>query len=121
MNGDASSLIDNVELGTLMGLDGSSDKMLLSLAYGSEGVDYEIDASTNAIVRLEGGKAPTTVKDLRNDETASGLLKGLKLGDVLGISPLDQFDDAKKDPDPMMLALAYGEEGTDYVLSLIHI
>ncbi len=116
MNGDASSLIDNVELGTLMGLDGSSDKMLLSLAYGSEGVDYEIDASTNAIVRLEGGKAPTTVKDLRNDETASGLLKGLKLGDVLGISPLDQFDDAKKDPDPMMLALAYGEEGTDYVI-----
>ena len=116
MNGDASSLIDNVELGTLMGLDGSSDKMLLSLAYGSEGVDYEIDASTNAIVCLEGGKAPTTVKDLRNDETASGLLKGLKLGDVLGISPLDQFDDAKKDPDPMMLALAYGEEGTDYVI-----
>ena len=116
MNGDASSLIDNVELGTLMGLDGSSDKMLWSLAYGSEGVDYEIDASTNAIVRLEGGKAPTTVKDLRNDETASGLLKGLKLGDVLGISPLDQFDDAKKDPDPMMLALAYGEEGTDYVI-----
>ena len=45
MNGDASSLIDNVELGTLMGLDGSSDKMLLSLAYGSEGVDYEIDRS----------------------------------------------------------------------------
>ena len=115
MNGDASSLIDNVELGTLMGLDGSSDKMLLSLAYGSEGVDYEIDASTNAIVRLEGGKAPTTVKDLRNDETASGLLKGLKLGDVLGISPLDQFDDAKKDPDPMMLALAYGEEGTSII------
>ena len=53
---------------------------------------------------------------MRNDETASGLLKGLKLGDVLGISPLDQFDDAKKDPDPMMLALAYGEEGTDYVI-----
>lgn len=35
---------------------------------------------------------------------------------MLGISPLDQFDDAKKDPDPMMLALAYGEEGTDYVI-----
>lgn len=130
MNGDASSLIDNVELGTLMGLDGSSDKMLLSLAYGSEGVDYEIDASTNAIVRLEGGKAPTTVKDLRNDETASGLLKGLKLGDAkprtirelqkgdlinevrlgdaLGVSPLDEK------PDAIMVALAYGNAGQHY-------
>ena len=100
MNGDASSLIDNVELGTLMGLDGSSDKMLLSLAYGSEGVDYEIDASTNAIVRLEGGKAPTTVKDLRNDETASGLLKGLSSATCWGFPRSINSTTPKKIPIP---------------------
>lgn len=116
MGGDLTGILNDIRLGDALKVTAASDAILIALAYGSEGVDYEIDASTNAIVRLEGGKAPTTVKDLRNDETASGLLKGLKLGDVLGISPLDQFDDAKKDPDPMMLALAYGEEGTDYVI-----
>jgi hypothetical protein len=38
----------------------------------------------------------------------------LKLGTLLDISPLDKYDDTKEDPDPLMLALAYGEEGTHY-------
>ncbi len=110
MDGEGSHLLDDIELGTLMGLDGDSDSMLLALAYGSEGVDYTIDTETNTIVRIEGGKAPTTVGDLRDDEKASELLNGLKLADVLGVSPLDP------DSDPVMVALAYGNEGADYTI-----
>ncbi len=110
MDGEGSHLLDDIELGTLMGLDGDSDSMLLALAYGSEGIDYAIDPETNTIVRIEGGKAPTTVGDLRDDEKASELLNGLKLADVLGVSPLDP------DSDPVMVALAYGNEGADYTI-----
>lgn len=110
MDGEGSHLLDDIELGTLMGLDGDSDSMLLALAYGSEGVDYAIDTETNTIVRIKGGKAPTTVGDLRDDEKASELLNGLKLADVLGVSPLDP------DSDPVMVALAYGNEGADYTI-----
>lgn len=110
MDGEGSHLLDDIELGTLMGLDGDSDSMLLALAYGSEGIDYAIDTETNTIVRIEGGKAPTTVGDLRDDEKASELLNGLKLADVLGVSPLDP------DSDPVMVALAYGNEGADYTI-----
>ena len=61
---------------------------------------------------LEGGKKPTTVGDLTDDESAGKLLNDIQLGSVLGISPLDKYDeDAENDPDPLMLALAYGEEG----------
>lgn len=53
--------------------------------------------------------------DLTNDQSAGDLLNDIQLGSVLGISPLDKYDeDAENDPDPLMLALAYGEEGIDY-------
>ena len=112
------ALMNDIRLGSLMGLNGSSDPTLLALAYGTEGVDYEIDEATNEIVPLEGGKAPVTVGDLTNDETAAEIFNGLQLGSVLGISPLDLYDDdPDNDPDPVMLSLAYGEEGTHYIVT----
>ena len=116
-------LLNDIQLGSLMGLTATSDKILLALAYGTKGTDYEIVTTTDAetgkeiktLVLLEGGKKPTTVGDLTNDQSAGDLLNDIQLGSVLGISPLDKYDeDAENDPDPLMLALAYGEEGIDY-------
>lgn len=116
-------LLNDIQLGSLMGLTATSDKILLALAYGTKGTDYEIVTTTDAetgkeiktLVLLEGGKKPTTVGDLTDDESAGKLLNDIQLGSVLGISPLDKYDeDAENDPDPLMLALAYGEEGIDY-------
>ncbi|MBS1401087.1 MAG: hypothetical protein HPZ86_09850 [Clostridia bacterium] len=116
-------LLNDIQLGSLMGLTATSDKILLALAYGTKGTDYEIVTTTDAetgeeiktLVLLDGGKKPTTVGDLTDDESAGKLLNDIQLGSVLGISPLDKYDeDAENDPDPLMLALAYGEEGIDY-------
>lgn len=49
-----------------MGLTATSDKILLALAYGTKGTDYEIVTTTDAetgeeiktLVLLEGGKSP---------------------------------------------------------------
>ncbi len=109
------ALMNDIRLGSLMGLDGESDPTLLALAYGTEGEDFEI--VDGEIVLLEGGKAPVTVGDLTNDETAADILNGLQLGSLLGISPLDNYDeDPDNDPDPAMLSLAYGDEGTHYIV-----
>ncbi len=116
-------LLNDIQLGSLMGLTATSDKILLALAYGTKGTDYEIVTTTDAetgeeiktLVLLDGGKKPTTVGDLTNDQSAGDLLNDIQLGSVLGISPLDKYDEnAENDPDPLMLALAYGEEGIDY-------
>lgn len=110
------ALMNDIRLGSLMGLDGESDPTLLALAYGTEGEDFEI--VDGEIVLLEGGKAPVTVGDLTNDETAADILNGLQLGSLLGISPLDNYDeDPDNDPDPTMLAIAFGEEGTHYIVT----
>ena len=110
------ALMNDIRLGSLMGLDGESDPTLLALAYGTEGEDFEI--VDGEIVLLEGGKAPVTVGDLTNDETAADILNGLQLGSLLGISPLDNYDeDPDNDPDPTMLAIAFGEEGTHYTVT----
>ena len=66
-------LLNDIQLGSLMGLTATSDKILLALAYGTKGTDYEIVTTTDAetgeeiktLVLLDGGKKPTTVGDLR--------------------------------------------------------
>lgn len=45
---------------------------------------------------------------------ASDLINGLELGSLFNISPLDE------NPDPITLALAYGEEGTHYVIKEVN-
>lgn len=101
------SLLSEVELGSLMGLNAESDPILLSLAYGSEGVDYVI--KDGSIVML-GDKKPTTVGDLTDGDAASDLVRNLQLGAIFGVSPLDGGSD------PLLVEIAYGIEGTNYEL-----
>lgn len=115
MGGEASDLFNNLELGTLFNispLDEDPDPITLALAYGEEGTHYEI--VNNTIVWI-GDNKPKTIGTLLEGELTS-IIYELKLGTLLDISPLDKYTKAEgeKDPDPLMLALAYGEEGTHY-------
>jgi len=95
--------LNTMQLGEILGLNGDSEPILLALAYGTEGKDYNIDPTTKEIVLIEGGKAPLTIGDLTSGEL--DFLDSMVLGDVLSLNG---------DSDPILLALAYGTEGTDY-------
>lgn len=113
LGGNATDLFNELELGTLFNispLDEDADPITLALAYGEEGVHYEIE--NDKIVWL-GDNKPRTIGTLLEGELTS-IMNELKLGTLLDISPLDKYDPERDDPDPLMLALAYGEEGTHY-------
>lgn len=100
MDGEGSHLLDDIELGTLMGLDGDSDSMLLALAYGNEGADYTIE---NGEIVWAEGKAPRTIKDLKN---------GSEIIDEMYISTVLSLDAASDNA--ILMSIAYGNEGEDY-------
>ena len=97
------ALVNRMQLGTLLSIDASSSALMLSLCYGTEGEDYTVGAN-NEIVMLEG-KTPTTIGTLTDADASQALIDGVKLGSILSITP---------DSDPMMIAVCYGNEGTDY-------
>ncbi len=108
--GEDANLMDAIapiRLGDLIGLNGESDKLLLTLAYGKEGVDYEI--VDNKIVPIEGGNSPLSIGDLTSGDL--DVLDKIELGSLLGV---DLFDD--KEDMAIMVVLAYGNEGTHYEL-----
>lgn len=54
---------------------------------------------------------PRTIAQLKDGT----LIDDVQLGAVLGVSPLDNYDEnPENDPDSLMLALAYGNEGQHY-------
>ncbi len=123
----ADTLINDIQLGPIfnVGLDdikkaydsdpkNDPDAIILALAYGEKGTHYDIE---NGEVVWKGDHKPRTIKDLTKDGGASALLDEIKLSTLLEISPLDKYTDPKNPPDPIMLALAFGEEGTHYNLT----
>ena len=107
---DLTDIIGTIRLGDLLNLDGTSDAIMLSVAYGEEGKDYTIDRETNKIIPLNNAdsKAPTTIGDLLSGDGMS-LVENISLAAVLGIdSPLDES------VEPLLIMLAYGEEGVNY-------
>lgn len=65
--------VQNIELGTALGLDGDSDPLLLFLAYGEEGIDYTID-SDNEIVPINPPKTIANVTDSIDTITIGNLI-----------------------------------------------
>ena len=87
MEGGIASSLNNVSLASLLSLNGDSQKVALALAYGEEEVDYTINAETKEIERVEGGKAPTTIGDLVNDNSLiDDTLNVLKIGDLVDMT-----------------------------------
>lgn len=64
--------VQNIELGTALGLDGDSDPLLLFLAYGEEGIDYTIN--DNEIVPINPPKTIANVTDSIDTITIGNLI-----------------------------------------------
>ena len=116
MNGGIMEVFYTIELGSLLNispLDTDPDPITLALAYGEEGTHYEI--VDGYIVWFDNGEEgkykPRTVGDLL-EGNLTDMVYDLKLGTLLKIDPLQNYDaDPDNDPQNLMLALAYGEEG----------
>ena len=91
------NVVQSIELGKVLGLDGNSDKIMLAICYGEEGKDYTI----------EDGKIvcedPTTIKKLTSDATS-----------ILGRITLETAFQVTANSESALLYLAYGTEGEQY-------
>ena len=122
LGGKASNLFNDLELASLFQispLDEAADPITLALAYGEESVHYKLedkdgDGKNDTIEWIDGNR-PKTLETLLDGDFSS-IMNDLKLGTLLDISPLDKYNAEKDDPYPLMLAIAYGEEGTHYTL-----
>lgn len=65
--------VQNIELGTALGLDGDSDPLLLFLAYGEEDIDYTINTD-NEIVPINPPKTIANVTDSIDTITIGNLI-----------------------------------------------
>ena len=89
------TLLNGIELGTVMNLTPTSDEFMLRLAYGEKDVDWEVK---DGVIQMREGKKATTIGDLRSDDTLNDKFNGLP------ITTLMEIDNS----DAMMRALAYG-------------
>lgn len=117
MDKDANPIevIGNVRLGTLLGItteeEAKDDKnsLLVTLAYGTFGVDYEF---VDGKIMPVNGKEFITLTSLITD--SEEVLDTIELGALLNIKTKA---DAEKSENKMLVALAYGTYGRDFVYS----
>ena len=84
-----------------MNVTPTSDRLLLSLAYGN---GYKIvGEGENAEIQMLNGAKPRTIYDLQTDSDT--IFKGLYIADALNVT---------KESHPVLIALAYGEEGVNF-------
>ncbi len=99
---DSTAIIDNVPLADALEVTpGESHKILLSLAYGEEGVDYII---VDGKVEMQGDAEPRTIGELRKENT--NLINSIQLCDIM-----EEDQDQK-----LVMFLLYGREDVHYKL-----
>ena len=112
--GSPDEVLNNVQLGAMLGIKTRTDaekdgnEMLVALAYGTYGIDFEYDLD-GTIIPKDGGREFTTLGALINEP--NDILNGIQLGSLLGISTRAE---AEKDGNEMLVALAYGTYGVDF-------
>ena len=101
---DSMAIIDSICLKDALNIDASAHKVLISLAYGEEGVNYKIvGEGENARIELINDSAPRTIGQLRQ-----------KGGDLINEIPLaDIVDD---DGTSLTRYLLYGKQGVHYTV-----
>ncbi len=72
------SLIGGIYIKDLLNIDHTSDRIMITLGYGKEGVDWEYDADGK--IQMIGERTPRTVNDLKD----GNLFNELTLKDMLG-------------------------------------
>ncbi|MBO4940037.1 MAG: hypothetical protein J6D30_03290 [Clostridia bacterium] len=97
--------LNETPAGDILSSFGMESPLLMSLCYGEEGIDYEIDADGN--VTMLGDSKKTLISDLLGDDVAM-LLDKVPLASVLtDLNPDDPEDD-------MMFSIAYGAKDVTY-------
>ena len=84
---DATSVINRVEVSTMMEVTADSSPSMRYLAYGKEGVDYEIvtdEATQEKTIKMLGGSKPKQLKDLSKND--SSLLDNARICDLVEIT-----------------------------------
>ncbi len=99
--GNTSSLVDGLYLGDALKVNGSSHRILAALAYG-EG--FIVNDEDNSISPAEGN-SPRTIGDLKKN--SEEIINGLTLASALNVTP---------ESHNVLITLAYGKEGRDYVV-----
>ena len=92
-------LFNSLTLKDVLGIDETSEKVMIALAYGTEGTNWEYDA--NGKIQMLGDSKPRTIKDLQD----GNLINTLALKDVLNVDETSER---------VMISLAYGTEGTNW-------
>jgi hypothetical protein len=110
---DSSKLINNIALKDALKVNYYTDplphKILFSLAYGTEGLDYIVnkpnpaDHSTWTIEMINGAQ-PRTIADLR--ERGNDIINDVAISDIMGADPKDALG----------MYLLYGKKGIHYEL-----
>ena len=98
---DSMSIINNIYLKDALGVDENSHKVLISLAYGKEGIDFEY-SKTDGSIQLIGNAKPRTIGDLR--ERGGALIDEIPLTDIT-------VEDRENG---LVMYILYGREGVHY-------
>ena len=106
---NSSAMINNIYLKDALNVEYGEDpandphKILFSLAYGTENVDYKVDPVTRKITMI-GDSQPRTIGDLR--DRGNDIINDVALSDIMTAEP----DDA------LSMYLLYGKKGIHYDL-----
>ncbi len=102
---NSSNLINDIYIADALDVTPSSHRVLISLAYGHEGVNYDI---VDGVIEPRSGEEnqPRTLADL-SGENSEELINGIYLADALNVTP---------ESDSVLITLAYGKKGRDYVI-----
>ena len=103
---DSMAIINNIYLKDALSVDASAHSVLISLAYGKEGVDFKyVGEGDNREIVMIGNAKPRTIGDLR--ERGGSLIDDIPLTDI-----------TTEDRDSgLIMYLLYGREGVHYQIN----
>ena len=103
---DAMSLIDGIYLKDVLNIDAKQHSVLITLAYGTEGVDFKfVGSGDNKTIEMIGDAKPRTIGALRTQGT--NLINDVPLSSIVG-----------EDPDnALVMYLLCGREGVHYTVN----
>ena len=102
---DSMSVINNIYLKDALGVDADGHKVLISLAYGEENVDFRyVGEGESKAIEMIGSAKPRTIGELRN-----------RGGNLINDIPLSDIMTADKD-EPIVMYLLFGRENIHYTI-----
>lgn len=103
---DAMALIDEIYLKDALSVDAKAHKVLISLAYGAEGVDFNyVGEGDNKTIEMIGSAKPRTIGELRT--RGGNLINEIPLSDIM-------YADTEN---ALVMYLLYGREGIHYAVN----